>query len=135
MHQKCLCHSNKPYEDCCKPFHLETQYPDPVQLMRSRFSAYALGLVNYIIETTHKEHPDFKKDLDVWKEEIEFFCEATEFVNLKIMEKEIFQTQANVTFIAYLKQDGNSIKLFEKSLFLKENERWLYHSGQVELLK
>lgn len=37
----CLCFSGKPYRECCKPFHDGEKLPEPVQLMRARYAAYA----------------------------------------------------------------------------------------------
>lgn len=52
----CPCKSNISYSDCCEPYHNSTKLPSTAeQLMRSRYSAYALKLINYLIETTHKD--------------------------------------------------------------------------------
>ena len=58
--EECACYSSKPYSDCCKPFHTLSRYPDqPEKLVRSRFSAFALGKKDYIMLSTHTEHPDY----------------------------------------------------------------------------
>jgi SEC-C motif-containing protein len=131
MDQTCPCHSGKEYTNCCKPFHLGTKLPDPVELMRSRYAAFALGLSDYIIKTTHKGHIDQKKDQRLWKKEIEMFSECTEFCGLKIEQSQIEKDRATVTFIAFLKQDGIDVSLAEQSLFLKEGDEWKYHSGKI----
>ena len=52
MSRPCPCTSKKPYDRCCGPFHGGTAAPETAeQLMRSRFSAYALGKVDYLIAT------------------------------------------------------------------------------------
>ena len=49
----CPCQSNQPYADCCQPFHTGERQPETAeQLMRSRYAAYALQQVDYIIRTT-----------------------------------------------------------------------------------
>ncbi|MBJ7449651.1 MAG: hypothetical protein JHC93_04750, partial [Parachlamydiales bacterium] len=55
----CPCHSSLDYEKCCKPFHDGIPAPTALALMRSRYSAYALHLIEYIIATTHPTHTDF----------------------------------------------------------------------------
>lgn len=37
----CPCFSGKPYGECCKPFHEGKKLPEPVDVMRARYSAYA----------------------------------------------------------------------------------------------
>ena len=49
----CPCQSGKPYLDCCQPFHLHQAIPDSAEkLMRSRYVAYTLVNIPYIVETT-----------------------------------------------------------------------------------
>lgn len=99
--------------------------------MRSRYAAYALGLADYIIDTTHSEHPAFTGDRQKWKESIESFSHATKFDHLTINEFVDGAATATVTFTAHLRQAGNDASFGEKSLFVKENGRWLYKSGEV----
>lgn len=37
----CPCFSGNPYGDCCKPFHDGEKSPQPVQVMRARYAAFA----------------------------------------------------------------------------------------------
>ena len=49
---KCPCHSKKRYADCCGPLHKGTRpAATPEELMRSRYSAFALGEVDYLAKT------------------------------------------------------------------------------------
>jgi len=122
----CPCSSGKAYDACCKPFH-EGRLPDsPLQLMRSRYSAYALDLPDYIIETTHPDHPQFSGDLDVWRQDIRRFSEATRFERLEIIDS----SDRAVTFRAHLTQGGQDASFTEKSLFETCDGRWFYKSGQ-----
>jgi len=42
--QLCVCDSGKPFDQCCQPFLTKSDYArTPKQLMRSRYSAFALG--------------------------------------------------------------------------------------------
>lgn len=99
--------------------------------MRSRYSAYALGIPKYIIDTTHPTNLQFSSDRVKWSQQITEFCLNTKFQKLEILDfKENDQT-ATVTFIAYLVQDHEDISLMEKSDFEKVEEKWLYRSGQL----
>ena len=54
MSKECPCGSKINYSDCCQGFHEKAKYPPKaVDLMRSRFSAFALGKLDYIFETHH----------------------------------------------------------------------------------
>ena len=100
--------------------------------MRSRFAAYALGLADYIIDTTHSEHPEFSKERAKWKASIESFSRATNFDHLTINEFIDGDESATVTFTAHLRQGGSDATFIEKSFFVKEENRWLYKSGEIK---
>lgn len=97
--------------------------------MRSRYSAYALHLVGYLIETTHPINPIFLKDVRQIEEEKLSFSRNTTFYGLDIVEFVDGEKEATVTFIAYLKQGKQDISFQEKSSFEKVDGKWLYKSG------
>jgi len=93
--------------------------------MRSRYSAYALHLAEYIINSTHPNNPDYTDETAIWKQSILEFCQNTQFLGLKISEFIDGEEVAYVTFEANL---SHTI-LREQSCFLKVAEKWLYESG------
>ena len=121
----CPCGSGLKYKKCCRPYHRGRSAPDALTLMKSRYSAYAVGEIDYIVTTTHPSSPEFDPDTDRWKASIYAFCRATEFLKLTILEYEPGDEEAFVTFRATL-SSGN---LTEKSRFLNVEGRWLYRSG------
>jgi SEC-C motif-containing protein len=122
----CPCHSKQSYRECCKPFHNGTAFPSTaLQLMRSRYSAYALKKFDYILATAHPDSP-YKRDLN----DIRTSYQSTLFEDLEILEFIDGDVLAYVTFRAVLTQDGKDISFTEKSLFEKINHRWYYHSGE-----
>lgn len=127
----CPCTSGKPYANCCEPFH-QGQLPDTaLKLMRSRFSAYALCLPQYIILTTHPASPGFNHDVDQWSKQISEFSLNTEFKSLEILHFQETEPFATVTFVAHLIQDKKDVSFTERSYFEKTREKWLYRSGQL----
>ncbi len=123
----CPCKSQKKYEDCCKLYHTHDAIPlKPTALMRSRYSAYALGLADYIIQTTHPQNPEKKKNFWDWREDILYFSQQTEFIDLEILAQEQHNNVAFVTFTAILKQQGKDVSFTEKSRFEREEGHWLY---------
>lgn len=123
MMQGCPCKSGKSYKLCCQPYHQGKRPLTPTLLMRSRFAAYALGKVGYIIQTERLEAPSRR-------EELRRFCEQTDFLGLQIMDAdEIGDDSATVTFHAVLLQDGRDASFTERSLFKRERGRWVYISA------
>ncbi|MET1006224.1 MAG: YchJ family metal-binding protein [Propionibacteriaceae bacterium] len=56
----CPCGSGTPYESCCGPLHdNRVQASTAEQLMRSRYSAYAVGRLDHVFRTWHpRTRPD-----------------------------------------------------------------------------
>lgn len=124
--RKCPCGNKKSYSDCCKRFHKGGLPNTALELMRSRYSAYALGLGRYIIETSHPQNPEYSKNTANWLKEIETFSQETQFNKLEILDFQESENEATVTFIAHLSQNKKEVSFKEKSLFKKEKGRWLY---------
>ena len=126
----CPCQSGNPYEVCCRPFHSGKKPDTALQLMRSRFAAYALCMPDYIIHTTHPASPQFCHDAKDWAQKISEFSSHTEFKGLEILGFQESGSFATVTFVAHLIQDQKDVSFTEKSYFEKVKGKWLYRSGQ-----
>ena len=127
----CPCGSLLKYKKCCKVFHDNIKNPsNSLELMKSRFSAYAFKQSNYIIKTTHKENQDYSENILEWKKEIEIFSSNTDFDKLEILEFIKGEIESFVTFRATLFQNKNDVSFIEKSRFKKEDNIWLYVDGQ-----
>lgn len=122
----CPCHSGEKYKKCCFPYHKGILPSTALKLMRSRYSAYALHLAGYIMETTHPDNPEYTNDGEKWEEDIADFCRNTRFMRLKIIEFIDGEHEAYVTFEAIFA----TASLLEKSRFLKKEGKWLYESGE-----
>ncbi|MES2344866.1 MAG: YchJ family metal-binding protein [Chlamydiota bacterium] len=125
----CPCYSGKHYSDCCAPYHLGQLPENALLLMRSRYSAYALDLPEYIMATTHPLNKGFQKNKEKWRTSIAFFSQNTVFKKLEILHFEEKGKTAYVTFIAYLEQNHHDATFQEKSVFEKVGECWLYLEG------
>ena len=126
----CPCGSQKPYADCCGPFHAGTGRPQTAAaLMRSRYSAFALQLKDYLVTTLHpdKRRPDEAQAL------------AQSFQNTEWLGLSIIQTGAGtehddkgtVEFVAYYRSGSQQGQLHERSRFVKKGEQWLYVDGDM----
>lgn len=123
--KRCPCHSGAEYKVCCKPFHEGKLPATALDLMRSRYAAYALNLADYIISTTHPDNPQDKRAISQ-------FSKSTSFNDLKILDFQQHENTATVTFTAYLSQGTQDATFTEKSHFKRVDGRWLYKKGEVK---
>lgn len=129
--QTCPCCSGKHYQECCGPLHSGSQLAKTAeQLMRSRFSAYALKQIDYLYETTH---PD-KRDAN-FRDEMEAWANRAEFIKLEILDKRqgrSLDKVGKVEFIAYYRQFGQDKQMHELSIFRRYRGKWHYYDGVIE---
>ncbi|KAL3680344.1 hypothetical protein R1sor_023300 [Riccia sorocarpa] len=125
----------KLYTECCGRYHGGVIEPDAQTLMKARFSAYALGVVPYVVRTTHPKNPDFE-GVEDFAADVKATCERLRFLKLETLEfQEESETEASVSFIVTysILKGGRGERKFlkEKSLFVKENERWFYRDRET----
>lgn len=129
---QCPCGSDQSYELCCQPLHKGMIPKNALQLMRSRFSAYALNLPDYIISTTHPASPQYIENRLKWKNEISEFSKENQFEKLEILDFKEKETLATVVFTAHLLRANENTTFTEKSYFEKVKNRWYYRGGQLK---
>jgi SEC-C motif-containing protein len=98
--------------------------------MRSRFSAYALAKVDYLIAT----RPEAKR-LDENRQELAQYCKSVSCVGLKIVRTEKGgkdDDTGSVTFHASLQANGRRSLHIETSSFAREGGKWVYVDGDVK---
>lgn len=133
--QTCPCNPNSLYKECCYPFHIALKSPKTaLELMKSRYSAYALGLSDYIMQTTHPKNPHYNPDKINWELSIDKFSNETLFLKLEIIEHTESRNEGYVTFIAYLESKGHNASFKERSHFIFENNKWYYLDGVYKSL-
>lgn len=112
--ERCPCGAAR-YAECCAPLHRGMVLPETAeQLMRSRYSAFALGLSNYLFTTWHpRTRPD------------EVDAGDTRWTGLKILDVvdgEPWDSDGIVEFVA--RYEGGELR--ERSAFAKRAGRWFY---------
>ena len=124
--ERCPCNSGEIYGSCCGRYHLG--YADPqapawpataVELMRSRYSAFALMLPGYLLATWHPSTRPEGLELD----------EAIVWKNLEIISTEAggpFDSTGVVEFSARYVLLGQREYQHEVSDFVREGGRWYY---------
>lgn len=112
--KSCPCGSGHSYGHCCGPAHDGTRpAPTPEALMRSRYSAYALGNAAYVLATWHPATRPPELHLNP----------ATRYLFLSVHEA----SGNEVEFSAALQVGrGERYVLRERSLFEQPGGRWVY---------
>ena len=126
----CPCGSQKKFKNCCRVFHYGETPLTALELMKSRYSAFAASDSKYIINTTHRDNPDYTTDIEKWEKDIHEFFDHTDFKELEVIDFIDGDEESYVTFKATLFQGAIDTSFTEKSRFLKVNNLWLYHSGE-----
>ena len=122
----CPCGSGKAYAACCGR-HIDGGIPPATAeaLMRSRYTAYALGNAPYLLDSWHASTRPASLDLA---------AEPTpKWIGLEMLRHEQQdETHAVVEFIARYKINGRAYKMQEASRFTREDGRWLYVDGDIK---
>jgi SEC-C motif domain protein len=132
----CPCDTGLLYNDCCGQYHSGIQpAPDALALMRSRYTAVALGttipkLADYLVQTIHRNSPYYDPNLKRHRVFWQQYSQTTHCQGLTIIQYELGETTAWVHFKAQLLQRDKPTQLEEKSQFVKLNKRWLYLNGE-----
>ncbi len=120
--ERCPCCSGQLYVQCCEPYLTSAkQAPTAVALMRSRYTAYVLACVDYIIETTLPKNRRFykKKDIELWAKE-------STWMKLEVQK----YSETIVCFKAfYLDKQLQPQVHLEESLFKYEDDKWYFVEG------
>jgi SEC-C motif-containing protein len=120
----CPCGSGRTLADCCGRYHAGEPAPDAERLMRSRYSAYVLGLEDYLRATWHPSTRPATLDLDV--------PPRPQWLGLTVKAHvPLDATHATVEFVARYKLNGRAFKIHETSRFEQVGGRWLYVDGGI----
>ncbi len=129
-YQPCPCNSQKPFTRCCQPL-VEGGAPalTPAALMRSRYTAFCRGNIDYLIAT---HHPARRQPGD--RQTLQKSIDSTEWLGLLVLSAAPpgpAESVGFVEFAAFYKKHGELQQLHERSQFIKENGRWFYLQGEI----
>lgn len=120
----CPCGSGLDYAACCGRFHAGEAAPDAASLMRSRYSAYVLGLEDYLLATWHPGTRPPALDLAA--------PPRPQWRGLMLKRHEpVDAERARVEFVARYKINGRAHRMQECSRFARVDGRWYYVDGDV----
>lgn len=119
----CPCGRGVRYEECCARWHRGEPAPDAESLMRARYTAYAMNVGTYILDTWHpstrpsdpypgpQPHP--------------------RWIELRVLSASETGDEGTVEFVARFRVAGRAHKLQETSRFRREQGRWYYLDGDI----
>lgn len=125
----CICGSGIETNNCCAFFHAGRLAPTALALMRSRYTAYVTGNVDYIARTCTD---DLRKDFNVL--DTARYSKEVEWRGLKILrtvDGGVDDQTGQVEFAADYKHQGKIYTQHELSNFERINGAWLYSGCEI----
>ena len=128
--ESCPCGTGRAYDDCCGPYIAGKAKPSTAEaLMRSRYSAYAKGAVDYIVDTCLR---DEEHGIDI--EATRRWSTSSTWLGLQILNTDkggAEDQEGTVDFKATYVQGGLRESHHEKASFIRKDGSWLYSEGEV----
>jgi SEC-C motif domain protein len=122
------------YDECCGVWHaglLKNIFPEtPEQLMRSRYTAYALAqrndaqgqaMLKYLLATWHGATTPGEMEIS-----------PKPWVGLDLIDAQTADDAGIVEFVAWFKDNGKATRMHERSRFIRQDGRWLYLDGKED---
>ena len=131
----CPCGNQLLYTDCCAPYVTGKALASTAEaLMRSRYTAYSLGQVDYLIATWQSKGGQMRDRVSLLPS-----TQQTRWLSLtivKIQKGQVQDKQGVVEFVALYQtigqntQDSAAVQqLHERSRFIQTKGQWLYVDG------
>jgi SEC-C motif-containing protein len=115
----CPCGLGDDYDSCCGRLHAGAAAPTAESLMRSRYSAFAVGDARYLLRTWHPTGRPQTLSLDP----------AIQWTRLAVLETDgggLFDATGTVRFRATYVREGHRGVLAETSRFVRQDGLWAY---------
>ena len=130
MNDLCPCGSDQAFEACCEPLLMGQAKPKTAtQLMRARYSAYAMGNIEYLYKTAG---PRVRKEFD--PENSKKWAESATWGGIEFLSVvgggENDET-AKVDFVAHYSVKGKDFNHHELADFAKLDGEWRFIDGRI----
>lgn len=119
----CYCGSNALFSECCELLLLNKRIAEtPEKLMRSRYCAYVIMDVNYLLNTTHPSMRKYYSETAIRK-----WAEQLMWLQLTIHEAK----GNKVKFTASFLNENDELNYHnEHSTFKLKDQRWYFYDGE-----
>ena len=99
--------------------------------MRSRYAAFAVREIDYLIRTLHPEHPDASVPRETLAAALKASARSYKYTGLTIVEARTEGNVATVVFRARVFDRGRDLSFVEASAFERVDGAWRYRSGET----
>jgi SEC-C motif-containing protein len=128
MNILCPCGSTLNYQVCCGLIISGAREAATCrELMRSRYVAFTMANVDYLMRSQHPETRSVKESVQIKK-----WAQSVQWLGLTILHSqqgEAADSIGYVEFRALYLEAGKMQQIHENSLFKRENQKWVYVSG------
>ena len=128
----CLCGTQRPYAECCGALHDGTRVAaSPVELMRSRYTAFCLGKADYLWRTLHTQHESRAGDEATYAKGVQQTARTTRYRRLRVLDAREPDAAgvAQVLYHAEASSGKLDRSIVELSTFVQEAGEWRYLTG------
>ena len=125
----CPCGSRKKYQYCCGQYLSGKELPETAeQLMKSRYTAFCQGNIDYLIATLH---PDKRQGSD--RKELTKSINNTSWLGLTIIDTSQGKKHDKVGYVEFMAvfKITEPQQLHERSKFIKTDGKWFYVEGDI----
>ena len=125
----CPCGSKKLYLYCCGKYLAGKATAETAEkLMRSRYTAFCQGNIDYLIATLH---PDRRNTSD--RAELTKSINNTQWLSLKVINTSKGKKNDSVGYVEFeaVYRVNEPGQLHERSRFIKTNGKWFYVEGDI----
>ena len=125
----CPCGSKKSYQYCCGMYLTGKKHPETAEkLMRSRYTAFYQGNIDYLIATLH---PDQRKSNE--RTELSNSIKNTQWLGLTIIDTKQGKKNDAIGYVEFeaIYQVNEPAQLHERSRFIKIDKKWFYADGNI----
>ena len=121
----CPCCSNRYFDECCAPIIAGTPAATAEAVMRSRYTALVMRVLDHV-EHTHA--PEVKDDFN--RAEAERLAEECEWQSLRIHSAKEIGDTAEIGFVMQFRREQKIITKAAFSHFRREQGKWLFVSSK-----
>jgi len=128
MPDLCPCGSSHLFANCCEPIISGKKEALTAQeLMRSRYTAFTQANVDYLMKSHSAKTRPIKE-----RKSIEKWARSVTWMGLTIIQTQAGEASDEIGYVefkALYLENGKPQQIHEKSLFQRENGKWVYVSG------
>jgi len=128
MQNLCPCGSGLSFLACCEPIISGRKEAATAQeLMRSRYVAFTQVNIDYLMRSHHSKSRPIKE-----RKSMENWAKSVTWIGLIILDTQAGEENDEIGYVefkALYLENGKPQQIHEKSLFRRENGKWVYVSG------